>query len=60
MSIKMLREHLSADHNKWQTECPSDISAAVDVVQMIDRHRPFDPNGKHGNRHTPTCGCEDK
>ena len=23
------------------------------------RHRPVGSNGKHGDLHTPTCGCED-
>lgn len=36
----------------------------VTILQMLidecDRHRPLGPDGKHGNRHTDTCGCSDK
>jgi hypothetical protein len=61
VSIKMLREHLCADQARWQREWPSDIDSAVHVlIKMIDRHRPLGANGKHGDLHTPTCGCEDK
>lgn len=61
MSIKMLREHLCADQARWQNEWPEGIKSAVDVmIDMIDRHRPLASNGKHGDLHTSTCGCEDK
>lgn len=30
------------------------------LIDECDRHRPLGLDGKHGNRHTPTCGCEDK
>jgi hypothetical protein len=30
------------------------------LIDECDRHRPIGPDGKHGQRHTPTCGCEDK
>lgn len=30
------------------------------LIGEIDRHRPLGSDGKHGNRHTPTCGCEDR
>lgn len=29
------------------------------LIDECDRHRPLGPDGKHGDRHTPTCGCED-
>lgn len=29
------------------------------LIDECDRHRPLGPDGKHGNRHTPTCGCDD-
>lgn len=29
------------------------------LINACDDHRPLGPDGKHGNRHTPTCGCED-
>lgn len=28
------------------------------LAAACDQHRPLGPDGKHGNRHTPTCGCE--
>jgi len=57
MSLKMLREALcrsEAQADQW----PESIRSAVDVlIDMIDKHRPLGPDGKHGERHTPTCGC---
>lgn len=29
------------------------------LIAECDRHRPLGPDGKHNDRHTPTCGCED-
>lgn len=29
------------------------------LIQECDRHRPPGPDGKHGNRHTALCGCDD-
>lgn len=28
------------------------------LIDACDVHRPLGPDGKHGNLHTPTCGCE--
>ena len=61
MSIKMLREHLCADQARWQAEWPPSIDSAVHVlIAMIDKHRPLGSDGKHGDLHTDTCGCDDK
>jgi hypothetical protein len=30
------------------------------LIDACDVHRPLGPDGKHGDRHTATCGCEDK
>jgi hypothetical protein len=30
------------------------------LIAEIDRNRPLGPDGTHGDRHTDTCGCEDK
>lgn len=30
------------------------------IIAEIDRNRPLGPDGKHGNLHTPTCGCDDR
>lgn len=29
------------------------------LIDECDRHRPIGPNGKHGDWHTTTCGCDD-
>lgn len=29
------------------------------ALNMLATHRPVGPDGKHGDRHTPTCGCAD-
>jgi hypothetical protein len=28
------------------------------LIDACDAHRPLGPDGKHGDRHTPTCGCD--
>ena len=57
MSIKMLREALCREQVRAD-DWPPRIASAVDVlIDMIDHHRPLGGDGKHGNRHTPTCGC---
>ncbi len=28
------------------------------LIDACDAHRPLGPDGKHGDRHTATCGCE--
>lgn len=28
------------------------------LIDECDRHRPLGPDGRHGDRHTPTCGCD--
>jgi hypothetical protein len=38
----------------------SHIEILQRLINECDRHRPLGPDGKHGNRHTDTCGCEDK
>lgn len=39
----------------------SDDSARIGaLIQAIDDHRPLGPDGKRGDLHTPTCGCEDR
>lgn len=29
-----------------------------ELVRILNVHRPVASNGKHGDLHTPTCGCE--
>ena len=56
--LKMLRETLSRAQSGRLT--PEDSDRINDLVAEIDRHRPLGPDGKHGDLHTPTCGCEDR
>ena len=64
-SLKMLRETfcvaaaaigLSAVGGSRSSEHIDRLSR---VINEIDRQRPMGSNGKHGNLHTDTCGCED-
>lgn len=57
-TLKSLREALC--DQQTESEWPDSIASAVDVlISMIDSHRPLASNGKHGDLHTPTCGCDD-
>lgn len=58
-SLKMLAEDLCRHQSRrgW----PSDVDQAIsNLLMLILEHRPVGPNGKHDNRHTATCGCEDE
>lgn len=37
-----------------------DLARISRIIAEIDRQRPLGPDGKHGDLHTPTCGCEDR
>ena len=62
---KMLRETLcSAQAHIGLNDADTDravehIARLQRLIDECDRHRPLGPDGKHGDRHTPTCGCED-
>lgn len=55
--LKMLREALCAAQIGMVTAVCERIEV---LITEIDRHRPLGYDGKHGELHTPTCGCEDK
>lgn len=65
-TVKMLREtfciaqsaiqHWPGDEDRK----PVHIARLGRLIDDIDRQRPLGPDGKHGNRHTATCGCEDR
>lgn len=66
-SLKSTREALclaqSALLNFWPAsgDRPGDRAETLQrLIDDIDRQRPLGPDGKHGNRHTLTCGCEDR
>lgn len=46
-------EHLPADVRKRHMDKLQSLINAIDIL------RPLGPDGKHGDRHTPYCGCED-
>jgi hypothetical protein len=60
---KMLRETLCIAQTYVGLSTRSDARAHVECLQRLidecDRHRPLGRNGKHGNLHTSTCGCDD-
>lgn len=65
-SLKMVREALcvaQAAIGNFPNR-PTNWSGCTGILQTlindIDRQRPLGSDGKHGNLHTPTCGCEDK
>ena len=63
-NVKMTRETLCvAQHaiNSAWTPNRNTHSARLDrMIEELDRMRPIGPDGKHGNRHTDECGCEDE
>jgi hypothetical protein len=61
---KMLRETLCVAQARIGNS-PYDESRKREHIERLqrlidecDRHRPLGPDGKHGDRHTDTCGCE--
>ena len=63
-SIKMLRETFCVAQAAINATVPDIDRRAehVDRLQRLiddcDRQRPLGPDGKHDDRHTPTCGCD--
>lgn len=60
---KMLRETLCTAQTSippTNPRRPEHIHRLQRLIDDIDRQRPLGPDGKHGNRHTDTCGCADK
>ena len=56
--LKMLRENLCS---LTAGNPNQNLQRRINLLfEEIDRHRPLGSDGKHGNLHTPTCGCEDK
>jgi len=63
-NVKMTRElfciaqtEIGQSGRNWSH---SHIRRLQRLIDQLDKHRPLGPDGKHGDRHTPTCGCEDK
>lgn len=64
VDVKMLRETLCEAQSLITIWMPDGYMHHLGHLQKLinecDKHRPLGPDGKHGNRHTDTCGCEDK
>ena len=58
--LKTLREALCFVQSRLDQHVSYDnVDSITILIDEIDRHRPLGSDGKHGNLHTPTCGCED-
>lgn len=69
LDLKMTREALCAAQSSLLTHMQSGldvnsvpywVASIGKLINLIDEHRPLGPDGKHGNLHTSTCGCEDR
>lgn len=69
-SIKMLRETFCVAQSAIGSTCitpyrpireraQEHIARLQRLIDDCDRQRPLGPDGKHGDMHTPTCGCDD-
>ncbi len=63
--LKMLRETLAAaqsaiDDRHEGERAHRHNDRLQQLIDEIDRHRPLGADGTHGDRHTLTCGCEDR
>jgi len=64
-SPKMLHETLCraatalAQTTYADTRIPHDLDRIGRLLSECERHRPLGPDGRHGDLHTPTCGCAD-
>lgn len=62
-SPKMLRETLCAAQSAVGVVFAEDprlvrhVDRLQHLIDEVDRHRPLGPDGRHGDRHTATCGC---
>lgn len=60
---KMLRETLCVAQawvgNSTDSRRSEHVERLQQLINECDRHRPVGPDGKHGDLHTQTCGCED-
>jgi hypothetical protein len=57
---KMLRETLCVAQASLPDHRRAEHAARLQrLIDECDRHRPIGPDGKHGDRCTDTCGCDD-
>ena len=64
-SPKMLRETLCLAQSNVASHAIVSYEAMLihtarlqKLIDECDRHRPRGSDGKHGDLHTPTCGCD--
>ena len=57
--MKMLGETLRIAQSRCHRS-PHDRARIQVLLNEVNRHRPVGSDGKHGDRHTRTCGCEDR
>lgn len=61
---KMLRETLcvaqtEVGNSPWNEDRKLEhLDRLQRLIDACDQHRPLGPDGKHGDLHTPTCGCD--
>lgn len=61
---KMLRETICVAQAAIGQQYPNDLRLREHLNRLqrladeCDRKRPLGSDGKHGNRHTPECGCQ--
>ncbi|MBN9375398.1 MAG: hypothetical protein J0I40_08430 [Cellulomonas sp.] len=60
---KMLRETLSAAQSAiaaspYTERRPEHVARLGVLIDALDVLRPLGPNGKHGDLHTSSCGCQ--
>ncbi|QDH93329.1 hypothetical protein QC999_gp21 [Microbacterium phage Cressida] len=72
IGLKGLRETLCQAQSALQAMLPpnadeyevgrhlTDLDRIQRLIAEIDRNRPLGADGKHGDLHTPTCGCDDR
>lgn len=59
---KMLRETLCVAQThvglSGDNRAREHVERIQQLIDQLDEHRPLGSDGKHGDRHTLTCGCE--
>jgi hypothetical protein len=62
--VKSLREDLCLIQSALAFYPSGDQTTRIkrvgEIIDQLDTMRPLGPDGKHGNRHTELCGCEDR
>lgn len=60
--VKMLRETLTTVEKLLQRHEPmaaNHLMTVAFLIRQCDAHRPLGSDGKHGDQHTATCGCDE-